>query len=237
MRHFWSAFFRLTGHPADLVGVSRHVNGLCFHTDLVRIQGLIFSHHIKAGGCQYGTVPQQGIAAGKAGHINVAGNRKHIPSLLRRLTGSNQCAAFLRRFHHQHTTAQTADDPVAFGKIVFNRRRTRWKLTQDTSVLLRIRKESLVGHGIYDIHTAAQHADHRLSGSQCPGHCHSVDTERHTRHHNAAAAADLIPHPLGCGQSVCRCLPGAHNADDGSGIPFRQAALVVEHHGRIGNIP
>ena len=219
-------FLRGSGHPHRRV----------LPAQFVREHGLVFTEHLPAGADENGAVPKKGIASGAGGHVNVAGNYEYVPSLLGGQPGGNESTAAFGRFHHQHAITQAADDPVPLGKRPFCRRGSGGKLAQNAAVPLHVPEQGSIGGRIDDVRTAAQNPYGFTAGGESPGHGRTVNAKGKTRHHNAAAFADLIAQPFGGGEAVGRGLPGAYDANGGIGIKFRQPTLIIEHHRRVWDI-
>ena len=193
----------------------------------VRKQGLVFLHHVPAVLDHNGAFPQQTVAAGAARRIHIARNGKHIPPLIQGQLGGNEGAASGGSFHHHHTAGQAADDPVSPGKIPPNGRRARWEFRQQTPPPCHVPVQVPVGPGIHHIQSVAQHTHHRLLGQERTLHGQGVHTPRHTRHHQAAAFGNLIPHPAGSEAAVSRGAAGPHHSHRRLCVKVRQSPLII----------
>ena len=204
--------------------------------DFIRELRAVFAEYIPAGGYHDRPIPQQRVAAGAGGHVDVSGHGEHVTALLQSKPGGDQRTALFRGLHHQHAAAQAADDAVAHGKCPLCSRLPRGKLAENAAIGFHIPEQGPVRPGIHDIRAAAKNAYGLRSGGQRPGHCQPIDAVGHAGHHNAAAFSNLIAHALCYRQSVGRSLPGAHHADDRRSIEIRELTLAVEHRGRVGDV-
>ena len=83
--------------------------------------------------------------------MNRTRNREHITPLFGRHPRGNQGARGERRFNHQDTACEPADDAVAARKVVGERRHTQAELRHDQTVFGERMCKRLVARGINQI--------------------------------------------------------------------------------------
>src|SRR5262245_12836504 len=109
-------------------------------------------------------------------------NSKNFASLLKSQCRCNQRSALFRRFHHDDTQRQTADQSIARGKIERQRPCADWKFRNHSAIVNDTLVELVMLRGINAIDARTQNGDGSTSGIQRSFMCRVVDTARHPAH-------------------------------------------------------
>ena len=102
---------------------------------------------------------------------HVARNRQNVASLLERASRRDERAALFSGLDDDHRARQTADDPIAQREERGVRRRPRYELRQDRSVVLDRSRERFVLRGINPVDSGSEYRDGRRRANRCSRKC------------------------------------------------------------------
>ncbi len=151
------------------------------------------------------------------------------------MSGCDERTAFAVCFHHNHAVRQTADDPVAHGKMETERSGQRGILAEDTAAVCQnLLIQRSMRRRIHDIHTTAQHPHRNAARVHGTNHRHTVRAKCQSAHYDSPAGRQSRTERIRHISAVIRHGTCADHTDGTVGGRVGDGPAIIQDKRRVG---